>query len=489
MLFEPLFAHAKQKPQDIAVIDDSGQYTWQQLAAMAAGLGMYLGAQTQKPRVGLLLPSSAGFAASFYGTLLAGKSAVPINFLLGEREIAHIISDSGIDTIVTIPQLAARLKDVPLNIVDLTQLPKTPPAAITPKFPSPRADEMAVLIYTSGTSGLPKGVVLTYGNLQSTVSAAIEAAGLKGQHRFLGIVPLFHSLGLTATLLAPVALGATVVYVARFSPVAALNAVKQHNISVMFGIPSMYGAIANLKQMSPEDFKSVYAIISGGEPLPTPIREGFQKRTGHALYEGYGLTETCGPTSVNTPQAHRAGSVGKMLPGSSAKIVDEENKPLPAGEIGEVWLHGPNVMQGYFNLPTETQNVLTADRYFKTGDLGKIDSDGYLFITGRKKDMIIVSGEKAFPREIEEIILKHPAVMDAAVVGKKDPGRGEVVAAFVVPKEGQTIKESELRDFCRDNGLAQWKCPREVIVAAELPRSPTGKVLKRELAAKVNAPG
>ena len=217
MLFEPLFAHADAQPQTIAIHDDRGSYTYQQLAAMAAGLGMYLSFQTDKPRVGLLVPASAGFVASFFGTLLAGKSVVPINYLLGDREIAHIIADSGIDTVVTIPLLAARLKDHPIKIVDLLALPSAPPAAITPRFPQVNRDDMAVLLYTSGTSGLPKGVVLTYGNFQSDMDAAIEHANLQKRHMFLGIIPLFHSFGITATMLAPIQLGATVAYLARFS--------------------------------------------------------------------------------------------------------------------------------------------------------------------------------------------------------------------------------------------------------------------------------
>jgi acyl-CoA synthetase (AMP-forming)/AMP-acid ligase II len=203
MLFEPLFHHAAQRPQDLAVIDDRGQYTYQQLAAMTAGLGMYLSFQTKNPSVGILLPAGAGFAVSFYGTLLAGKSVVAINYLLGDREIAHVIADSAIDTVISAPPLAARLTDARLNIIDLTQLPQTPPASITPKFPSPSPNDLAVLIYTSGTSGLPKGVELTYNNLQTCVNAAIEQADIKSGHSFLGIVPPFHSLGLTATVIAP----------------------------------------------------------------------------------------------------------------------------------------------------------------------------------------------------------------------------------------------------------------------------------------------
>src|SRR5215204_570839 len=264
MLFEPLFAHAKDKPQEVAVVDDRGQYTWQQLAAMSAGLSMYLSFQTKQPNVGLLLPSGAAFTVSFYATLLAGKSAVAMNFLLGDREIAHVIADSGIDTVVTIPQLAPRVQNADLKVVDLTQLPQTPPMAITPRFPSPGPNDTAVLLYTSGTSGLPKGVELTYGNLQSDVDLAISYVHLQSQHVFLGVLPLFHSFGIMGMMLAPIQLGSTIVYMARFSPVGALSAMREHKASLMFGTPSMYGAMLRLKDIKPDDVKPMYAMLSGG---------------------------------------------------------------------------------------------------------------------------------------------------------------------------------------------------------------------------------
>jgi long-chain acyl-CoA synthetase len=488
MLFEPLFTHAQRTPQDLAIIDERGQYTYQQLAAAAAGLGLYLGMQTSRPNVGLLLPPSAGFAASFYGTLLSGKAVVPINYLLGDREIAHVIADSGIDTVVTIPQLAPRVQNADLKVVDITQLPQTPPFAITPKFPSPGANDTAVLLYTSGTSGLPKGVELTYANLQSDVDASIEHANLQQRHKFLGVIPLFHAFGLTAGLLAPVQLGATVVYIARFSPVATLNAIKEHGISIMFGVPAMYGAVAHLKTAAPEDFKSIWALLSGGDALPAALREGFKARFGVPLLEGYGLSETSPVVALNTPDVNRPGSVGKTLPGVEVRIVDDNNNPLPVNQEGEVWLRGPMVMKGYHKLPNETAAALTADGFFKTGDLGKVDADGFLYITGRKKDLIIVAGEKAVPREIEDALMRHPAVAEAAVVGKKDQSRGEVVVAYVTLKPGATATPDELRDFSRNQNLAQFKVPREVTILDELPRSPTGKILKRTLSEKANAP-
>ncbi len=273
MLIEPLFAHAARQPQETAIIDDRGRYTYGQLTAMAVGLGTFISSQTRQPRVGIMLPSSAGFVASFYGALLAGKVVVPINFLLGDNEIAHCIRDSEIDTVITVPQLGGRLGKTPLNVLDITTLPTSDPHPGPPQEYQGRgrnktaADDVAVLMYTSGSVGLPKGVLLTYGNLQSDVDAAITAVDFQQRHRFLGIIPLFHVFGLTAMMLAPIQLGATIVYMARFSPGAALNAIREHSISLVLGVPSMFGAILRLKSASPEDFKAIHAIISGGEPL------------------------------------------------------------------------------------------------------------------------------------------------------------------------------------------------------------------------------
>jgi len=487
MLIEPLLAHAAKTPHEIALRDDGGSHTYQQLADWAAGLGKYLSAQTRQPNIGLLLPAGGGFVASFYGILLAGKCVVPINFLLGEREIAHVLADSGLDTVVTIGPLAGKLDGARIKIVDLTQLPRTP-AGVGPAAPQPSrsADDPAVLMYTSGTSGLPKGVILTYGNLQSDVDACIVHARLQNKHKFLGVIPLFHAFGMTAMMLAPIQLAAQVIYLARFSPVGTLNAIREHGVSLVFAVPSMFGAIAHLKNAAADDFKSIYALISGGEPLPAAVRDGFEKRFNVPIYEGYGLTETSPVVSLNTPHDHRPGSVGRTVPGVTVKVADDNGQPLPQGAAGEIWLKGPMIMKGYHNLPQETAAVMTGDGFFKTGDLGKLDDDGYLFITGRKKDLIIVAGEKASPREIEEVLLRHPAIAEAAVVGKKDASRGEVVVAFIIAKEGQTLKPEDLRDFCRAQGLPQWKIPREIFIQSDLPRSPTGKVLKRVLSQQVN---
>jgi long-chain acyl-CoA synthetase len=320
-------------------------------------------------------------------------------------------------------------------------------------------------------------VLLTHGSIQSNVNAAIKHINLRNRHRFLGMLPLFHAFGMTGLMLAPIQLGATIIYMARFNPVAAVQAIKAHGISIVMGVPSMFAAILRLKDASPEDFKSVYAMISGGEPLPATLREAFQARFGVPIYEAYGMTETSLAISLNTPQSCKPGSVGKPVPGMNVKIADDD----------EILLKGPMVMKGYHNLPAETAAAFTSDGYFRTGDLGKIDDDGFVHITGRKKELIIVAGEKASPREIEETLMRHPAVAEAAVIGKKDPVRGEVAAAFVILRDAQQVTYEDLREFCRDQGLAQWKVPREIQIVKDLPRSPTGKVLKRLLATSTSS--
>ncbi len=487
MLLQPLFRNAKDHPQNIAITDDTGSYTNEKLLQMAFAIGAVSRSKTSRKAVGILLPSSMGFVASFYGAMLAGLTPVPINFLLGPRETAHIIADSGIDTIITIPFLATRLKDLPVNVIDLAELAKStiPPGATSYSPPEYQKDDLATILYTSGTSGLPKGVCLTHGNLRLDIQSAIEHVGLNQNHRFLGIVPLFHSTGIVASMLAPMELGATTWHISRFSPVATIKAIREHKISIMAGVPSMYGALIRLKDASPADFDSMFAALSGGEPLPSVIREAFVNRFNKPLYEGYGLTETIGITCLNAPGKYKPGSVGRPIPIAKVKVVDDNENALEKNKTGEILIGGDHVMKGYNNLPEETSRVMTPDGYFRTGDLGHIDDDGFVFITGRKKDLIIISGEKVYPREIEELLGQHPDIAEAAIIGRKDESRGEAVVAFLVAKEGQTLTEASVRDFCRDKGMVNWKIPKDIYIEKELPHSPTGKVLKRELAQRI----
>ena len=488
MLLEPLLRHAKERPDVIAMTDERGSLTYAQLAAMAAGLSQLIGASTDRPRVGVLLPACTSFAACFYGALLAGKSIAPINFLLSPQQVAHQVIDSGIDVILSVPPLAEKFAGLPAKMVDLSTLP-TPASA--PPLPSaaPAVDgnNEAILLYTSGTSGQPKGVPLTHANLSICVDACIQHIFRGHGHHFLGLVPLFHSTGFTGTVLAPVHIGAPVDYLGRFSPVAVLQKIRDARCDIVVAVPSMYGALLSLKNASPADFAHVYALLSGGEPASASLREHFEARFKRPLYQGYGLSETCGPIAVNAPHAARDGSVGQILPGGTSRVVDESGKVLAPGSTGEIQLGGPTIMRGYLGLPDATRAALTDDGYFRTGDLGHVDADGFLFITGRAKDMIIVGGEKLAPVELEDLLLKHPAIAEAAVVGRKDESRGEVAVAFVVPREGQTVDLSSVKAHLKPFDLPGWKTPREVFVVDSLPRSPTGKVLKRELAEKANA--
>ena len=498
MLLQPLLRNAKERPDAVATIDDRGRATWAELLKKSRRLAKVLRATTKRDKVAILLPAGGGFVTAFYATLLAGKTAVPVNFLLGDREVRHVLRDSGVNLVLSVGIMLDKLdagRSVKaaadageVRVVDLLTMRPNVRSVLAQLRPLPSADrdagDLATILYTSGTSGLPKGVCLTHGNLASDARACISHARLDragAEHVFLGVVPLFHSTGLLATMVAPVELGARTVYTARFSPAGTVKAIREHGVTVMAAVPSMYNAIARVKDAGPADFADVYVPLSGGEPLPTRVREGFRRKFDADLMEGYGLTETCGPIAVNMPHAHRPGSVGKLIPGGEARVVNEAGNDVPPGEIGEIWLRGPMVFGGYHQLPDETASVTAEGGYFRTGDLGRVDEDGYLFITGRAKDMLIVGGENVYPREIEEAICTLDAVAEAAVVGREDKSRGEVPVAFCVAAEGHFLEGQAVKDHCREVGLPQYKIPKEVRVVDELPKSPTGKVLKRQL--------
>ena len=505
MLLQPLLDHAKARPDAKAVVDERGAVTWGELLKKSRKLAKVLRASTRRANVAVLLPAGGGFVATFYATMFAGKVVVPVNFLLGENETRHVLKDSGVDLVVSVKPLLDRLdagKAVreaeaagEVRVLDLLALKPSLKAILAQlrPLPSPKrsADDLAAILYTSGTSGLPKGVCLTHGNLDGDVRACITHARLDRvghEHVFLGVVPLFHSTGLLATMIAPIALGAKAVYTQRFSPAGTIKAIREHGVTVMAAVPSMYNAISRVKDAGPADFAKMYAAISGGEPLPGRIRETFRRRFDADLMEGYGLTETCGPICVNMPHAHKPGSVGQLIPGCDVHIVGEDGQPVPSGETGEIWIKGPMVFQGYLNLPDQTQQAKTSEGFFKTGDLGRVDEEGYVHITGRAKDMLIVSGENVYPREIEELITQMEGIDEAAVIGRADESRGEVPVAFVIAAEGCAVSEEQVKAFLRDRNLANFKVPREVRVVEDLPRSPTGKVLKRELAARLQEP-
>lgn len=474
--FERNVAASPDRP---ALCDQSLILDYQSLRAVAAGLAAQIQSETEQPRVGIMAPTSSACAASILACWYAGKTPVPLNFLLGPRELGQVVRDAGLDCVLTIEHFAAALAPIGLKTLLLSAQTLVPGRLETP---SAASSDTAAIIYTSGTSGDPKGVCMSFDNLVQNAKACIEYARMDSKQVFLSLIPQFHSFGFTVGTVAPLLLGVTAWYLPRFSPVAAVSTIAEKNVTILIAIPSMYGALAKMKNADREALASLYLAMSGGEPLSPVIIEAFHTRFGIDIMEGYGLTETSPVVAVNMPWAHRAGSVGRALPGIEVSTVDEAGRPLPAGEVGELIIRGHCVMRSYHNKPDLTANVIK-DGALHTGDVGRVDSDGFIHITGRAKEMMIVGGENVFPIEIESALCSHPAVAEAAVVGMSDDVRGEVPLAFVILNEQAEVGEKELRGFCREK-LAGFKVPREIRIEQDLPRGPTGKILKRELKIK-----
>lgn len=473
--FEEFVRRRADRP---AAGDQSLVLDYRSLYAVAGGLSRQIAERTDQPRVGVMVPSSTACAAAILACWYAGRTPVPLNFLLGKEELAKVIRDAGLDLIVTIEHFAGGLREAGLTvlILDAKSLVPGPAAA-----PAARGDDVAVVIYTSGTSGDPKGVQLTFDNVVQNALGCATHANIEPDEVFVGVLPQFHSFGFTAMTVVPLLIGATVWYLPRFSPVAIVETIRERRASVFFAIPSMFGALLKLKTADPASLGSLRLAVSGGEPLPMRVADAFRERFGIEILEGYGLTETSPVVSFNTPESRRRGSVGRPLDGIDVWAVDEKGGQLGADRDGELLIRGHCVMKGYLNKPEQTDAVLR-DGVFSTGDIGKVDAEGFVYITGRAKEMMIVGGENVFPKEIENVIAAFPGVAEVAVVGAKDDVRGEVPVAFVIPQEGATLDEVKIRDFCRGQ-LAGYKVPREVRIAANLPRGPTGKILKRALLA------
>jgi long-chain acyl-CoA synthetase len=440
---------------------------------------------SSNPHIGMMMPSTCAFAATFYGIIWAGRTAVPLNFLLQPAELAAVVADAGLDVIITIRHFADQLANIPVRKIFVEDLPLKREMILgklrrLPSAPVVDGDATAVMIYTSGTSGVPKGVCQTYRNLKADVVGAIRRAELQSDHRFLGVLPLSHSFGLTAMLLVPVELGASVHYIPRFSPALVLDAIREKKSSVTMMIASMYSAMLKAKKRDAEDISSIKYAVSGGEALSMATFNQFRERFGVSIIQGYGMTECSPVVSLNIPPTNRPGTIGVALPNIEVNAFDDSGKPCTRGQIGELWIRGPIVMKGYYRKEADTRAAITADGWYKSGDMGVVEADGFMSITGRKKEMIIVGGENVYPREIEAVLDEHPSVAESAVVGQHDASRGEIVVAFVIAKEGHTVTEMALREHCRER-VAGYKAPRRIIIAADLPRGPTGKILKRAL--------
>ena len=462
-------------------VDDFRTWTGATTLVASWHLAREVGRRSQARNVGILLPTSGMFAPALLGTWMAGRTAVPLNYLLSRGDLEYIAKDAGLDAVITVgPMLDLVGGPLPgLEVIRLDQMRFTgvPPFRLGP---SPAREDTQVILYTSGTSGKPKGVMLSERNLSANVSQVVRWARFDHRDSMLGVMPQFHSFGLTVMTLLPLAVGCKAVYTARFVPGKLVELAKQHRPTVFVAIPSMYNALLHARHAGPEHFESLRYVVSGGEPLPDKVAGGFLERFGKRINEGYGLTETSPCTNWCLPDEYRPHSVGRALPEVEERIVDPQGNVLTAGQDGEVRIKGPNVMKGYYNLPELTASVFDEHGYFRTGDMGRIDADGFLFITGRIKEMLIISGENVFPREIEEVVNHHPIVKDSAVVGLQDPSRGEVPICFVELKDGAAWDEASVRAFAREK-LPPYKVPREFRVLEALPRNPTGKIMRRAL--------
>lgn len=473
-------------------------------------------------RVAIHLPNSPQFLISFFGAFKAGAIVITFNPVYTAPEVERQLNDCGAETIVTmtrfypmVNQVRAKTKlrhVIVTNIKDyfhpllktLYTLAREKKAgdrvAVDPKDydfrdllrrssatrPSVpvKADDVALLQYTGGTTGIPKGAVLTHRNLVSNVMQidAWRTDIEPGKEMALCVLPFFHVYGLQVGMIHSVYNAGAMVLFPRFEIDPVFAAIDKYKPTNFPGVPTLYNAIKSHPDIGKHDLKSIRVCLSGAAPLPLEVQTQFEKLTGGKLVEGYGLTETSPVATCNLINGTRKpGSIGVPLPDTEVKIVDPEDpkRDLPVGEVGEVAIKGPQVFRGYWNRSDETAKVLF-DGWFITGDIGKQDDDGYFYIVERKKDMIIVGGFKVFPRDVEEVLFTHPKIQDVSVVGVKDEYSGEAPKAFVVLKPGQTATAQEILDFCAQN-LAKFKVPKSVEFRDALPKTIIGKVLRRTL--------
>ncbi|HUK84352.1 MAG TPA: long-chain fatty acid--CoA ligase [Candidatus Acidoferrum sp.] len=513
---EILQKSAKEFPQKTALVFGEREISYTQLDLLSnqfANSLIKLGVKKGNC-VAVFLPNIPQFIVAYFGILKAGCVVTTISSLHKEREVESQLNDSGAQTIVALDSLYSiiakvkqktQLKNVIVTGLDEFCYKKTRPPAIpqtltfqglleknlcgSPKVKLNPNEDLAVLQYTGGTTGTPKGAMLTHTNLVSNALAfAAWIKGTSAQEKFLTALPLFHIYGMTTSLIVPISLAAKMVLMPKFEPAKALEAIQNHKVTIFCGVPTMYAALLANPELSKYDLTSIRVCISGSSPLPPHIQKQFMQITGGLLAEGYGLTEAspvthCSPVDSKM-RTVKVGSIGLPLPDTDARIVDLDTgkKTLPQGKTGELEVKGPQVMKGYWHKLEETALVLH-DGWLLTGDIAYMDKDGYFYIPDRKKDLIKTKDYSIYPRELEDILYEHPMVKFCAVVGKPDPIAGEIPKAYIVLKEGAIISAEEIMAFV-NNKIAAYKAIREVEFREELPMSSAGKVLKRQLKAK-----
>ncbi len=464
-----------------------------QASALVAGLLRARGVQPGD-RVGIMLPNVPEFAVVYYGTLRAGAVVVPMNPLLKSREVGYYLGDSGAKLMFGWHGAAAEAHQGAAGAEVIEVDPASFGGLIGAAEPSPEVadragDDTAVILYTSGTTGQPKGAELTHASLSTNTEVMkTDLVQLTPDDVIFGGLPLFHSFGQTCTLNTAVASGASLALLPRFDPAQALQIIAGHRATVFAGVPTMFSALLGVPDIASHDVSALRVCVSGGAAMPVEVLREFERVYGCKILEGYGLSETSPVASFNHPDAERKpGSIGTPIHGVQMRLVDDDGNDVPPGEPGEIAIRGHNVMKGYWQRPAETAAAIP-DGWFRTGDIATVDADGYFFIVDRKKDLIIRGGYNVYPREIEEVLYEHPQVAQAAVVGMPHPQLGEEVAAAVALKPGSTVTATELREFVKGQ-VAAYKYPREVWLFDALPLGPTGKILKREIKRPADADG
>jgi long-chain acyl-CoA synthetase len=430
-------------------------------------------------RVGIMLPNVPYFAVCYYGVLRAGAVVVPMNVLLKGREVAFYCGDPesklvfAWDDFAEAAEAGAEQGGTECILVkpgEFENLVGSAPAVM--EVAARDDDDTAVILYTSGTTGKPKGAELTHSNLRRNTETMAGVFDLGTETVTLGALPLFHSFGQTCGLNATIAAGGCLTLIPRFDPAKALEIIERDRVNVFEGVPTMYSAMLNAP--GEHDTSSLRLCVSGGAAMPVEVMRAFEERYGCTVIEGYGLSETSPVASFNHPDRERKpGSIGTPIEGVEMKLADESDG------VGEIAIRGHNVMKGYWRNPEATSEVMR-DGWFHTGDLAQVDEDGYFFIVDRKKDMIIRGGYNVYPREIEEVLYEHPAVREVAVVGVPHDELGEEIGAAVALKDGADAGTDELQAFVKEQ-VAAYKYPRRIWFVDELPKGPTGKILKREI--------
>lgn len=490
-LADNLTATAEQFPDRPAVKLDDLVLTW---ADVQEGARRVAGMLKQKgvgpgDRVGMVLPNVPPFPVIFYGAVSIGAVVVPMNPLLKAREVKYYLEDSGASIVFAWKDMAEEAgkgaESVGIECVEVGTDFAEVLAGFEPdaEVVSREDDDDVVLLYTSGTTGQPKGAQLTHHNMITNAATSAETLiEITEEDVVMGCLPLFHVFGLTCGLNAATLKGSCLTLIPRFDAEKALEVVSRDQVTVFEGVPTMYAGMLHAKGAADADMSSLRTCISGGSAMPVEIMKNFEKTFDCLVFEGYGLSETSPVASFNQPgQERKPGSIGTEVRGCELKIVDDERNEVAQGEVGEIAIKGENVMKGYWGREEATAESIH-DGWFLTGDMAKVDEDGYYFIVDRKKDLIIRGGYNVYPREVEEALYEHDSVAEVAVIGIPDDSLGEEVGAAVALKDGEKVDVEELQAFAKER-LAAYKYPRAVWLVDELPKGPTGKILRREVSA------